>query len=258
MEPEYSREAGNRGGRSRMKWYVILLIAIVLLYAGYSLLIIKHLEIHTISRISPREVALSAGLGQRVNLLTLSENKIRAGINSNRYLIYQRMEKRFPDTLVLYVKERIRCANVQHNGIQYLLDDQGMVLERDAVMALGNTLISVTGLDLRDIRTGNVIVCRQTEQLHSYIAVIEELKAQNYAGEISVINLSDIHNIYLITVSGYTVTVGDDTQMRAKIGTVRAVIEKLREMGKTGGMIQAGAPGVATYSPDDALNIQQH
>jgi cell division septal protein FtsQ len=256
METDNDQPGSRRSRGSRTKWVLVFLLLSVLLYFAFDSLTIRHLEIHSISRISASEVALSAGLDRRANYLTLNERSIRDGINANNYLIYLGMEKRFPDTLILYVKERIGCSSVKHNGIQYVLDDQGMVLERDTVIDLNNAMISVTGLDLRDIRKGKIIVCRQAEQLQSYIALMGELEMQDYVYEISVINLSDMGNIYLVTRSGYTVTVGDSLQMRAKIGTVRAVIEKLKEMGKKGGMIEAGVPGVATYSPDDALNMR--
>ena len=64
-------------------------------------------------------------------------------------------------------------------------------------------------------------------------------------------NLADPDSLYLVTRSGYTVHLGDDTQLRAKIGTVRAVIAKLQEMGKYGGVIEASVPAVATYTPMD-------
>ena len=63
------------------------------------------------------------------------------------------------------------------------------------------------------------------------------------------INIASLDSIYLITQDGYTANIGDAQDLRAKIGTVRAVVSELRRRGLTGGMIEAPVPGQASYRP---------
>ncbi|MBQ6256439.1 MAG: hypothetical protein IJJ60_07615, partial [Clostridia bacterium] len=83
----------------------------------------------------------------------------------------------------------------------------------------------------------------------AYAALFEELEKQGWLSQVSELNFGDPESIYLVTRDGYSARIGDTTRLRAKIGTVRAVVAKLREMGKTGGMLEASIPGEAIYTP---------
>ena len=86
-------------------------------------------------------------------------------------------------------------------------------------------------------------------QLSAYQALIDELYQQNFQNQVAELNLSDPDSLYLVTMDGYTVHLGDTQELRAKIGTVRGVVAKLRDMQRYGGVIEASVPAVATYTP---------
>ena len=96
-----------------------------------------------------------------------------------------------------------------------------------------------------------MIIPGNENQLKSYQAIMTELLAQGYAGEIAELKVSDPEKLYLLTRSGYTIELGDGENLRAKIGTARAVVEKLEAMGYEGGVIDASVPAIATYTPAD-------
>ena len=95
-----------------------------------------------------------------------------------------------------------------------------------------------------------------SSRLTDYMLLMEEIELQGFAGQVSELNLNDQDNLILITVDGYTVRLGDSSSLQAKIGTVRAVIDKLNEMvlngelARKGGVIMAMTPGTAIYDPD--------
>ena len=195
------------------------------------------------------EVIEAAGLQGKVGYFSLNEEKIEQSISENRYLIYQGMEAEFPSTVTLYVRVRQPWVDIQVMGIAYRMDEEGMVLERDGAVSLTGERMVVTGLQPREIRVGQKIIAINPRQQQAYLAVMEELLLQQFYDEISELNLTDPNNLYLITRDGYTIHLGDEEQMQAKIGTVRGVIAKLHEMGKFGGIIEVKVPGEATYSP---------
>ena len=63
------------------------------------------------------------------------------------------------------------------------------------------------------------------------------------------INLTNMDSIYLLSKNGYTANIGTTEDLRAKIGTVRAVTAELKRRGLSGGTIDATVPGQATYRP---------
>lgn len=235
---------------------VTLILTLVLILAAAilvneSVLRIRRVGVIGNARFTWEQVVEAAGLQGGATYFTLNEEKIAAGINANRYLVFEKMEKQFPDSVILYVRERQPRVNVQVMGVAYQMDEDGMVLERLGNVQPDNGLVTVTGLQTREIRVGSVIVTITAQQMSAYRDLIGEVIAQGFAGQVSELNLANPESLYLITTDGYTAHLGDASDLRAKIGTVRAVVEKLREMGKRGGMLEASVPAVATYMPLD-------
>ena len=192
-----------------------------------------------------------SGLDKPVGYFTVSENKVAAGVNSHRYLIFERMEKQFPNRVTLYVHERTPIARVQDMGTEFVLDEEGMVLENFAVGKEDayDGLMFITGLKPKDMRVGQIMQAGTVVQTEAFKALVREVILQGITDEISELNLADPENLYLITVDQYTAHLGNAENLRAKIGTVRAVTAYLRSEGYHGGMMEANIPGEVIYSP---------
>lgn len=238
----------KKPGMRTALWTLLLLTAVaVILYAG--VFRIRTVTVVGNHRVSWDEVVQAAGLGGGVSYFAVDADKIRENLERNRYLVFEGLEKTFPSSLILYVRERTVRANVKAMGVVYQMDEEGMVLERSADNQLRDELPVVTGLQPREILPGRVIIPRTNDQLPVYVTLMRELLLQGYWSEVSELNLADPESIYLITRNGYTVHLGDHENLRAKIGTVRGVVAKLAEMGEYGGIIEASTPAVAVYSP---------
>lgn len=243
--------ARKRPGAASVIGTLLLILAIaVILNEG--LLKIRDVSVVGNQRISWEEVVACAGLERAVGYFTLNETKIARGVETNRYLIYEKMEKHFPNALTIYVKEREICARVQEMGKTYFLADDGMVLEKKENIQCDdedNALLVVTGLKPKEMRVGRIMTAGTTDHMHAYCQLLYELQQQGYLEEISELNVTDPDSLYLITRDGYTAHLGDIEDVRAKIGTVRAVVARLREMGKKNGILEASIPGEVIYTP---------
>lgn len=231
-----------------------VILCLVLLLAG---LVIVHetlLQITTITvvgntHVSRHEILDLAGLNGRVSYLSIKEKDIAAGIDSHVRLSFEALEKQFPNKLTLYVHERIPCANVTVIGTQYLTDETGYVLEKCDANMLDNGLICVTGLNVKRMSVGETLVPSSAEQLLSFYDVVAELQLQGCISQFSELNIADVENLYLVTVDGFTVNLGDRSNMRGKLLTVRGVLRHLQENGYEPGGLDATVPGYATYTP---------
>ena len=257
----------------------LLLLLCLSILLNESVFRIHHVAVVGLETVSWEDAVRAAGLDKPVNYFSVNEEKIRAGINANKDLVFEKLEKQFPDRLVIYVRERVPCAYLQVMGNTYKIDEEGMVLERlpgmvqpagDLITISGfsranarvgqmltapgtvqpaGDLITVTGFSRANVRVGQMLSAQSSDSLEAYTRLMREINLQGIAGEVAELNLADPDSLYLITVDGYTASLGDRTYLRAKIGTVRAVVEKLREMGKTGGMLDASKPGEVIYTP---------
>lgn len=231
---------------------VLILVLAVAVILNETLLKIGPVWVVGNRMFSWEDVIVAAGLDRPVSYFTVSEKKIADGVNSNRYLVFEGLEKHFPNGLTIYLRERVPVARVQEMGADYFLDDEGMVLERESLRANSGQpedMVVVTGLKPKELRVGQFMTAGTADHLKAYRMLLEELEQQGCLSQISELNVTDPESIYLVTRDGYSAHLGDLTSLRAKIGTVRAVVAKLREMGNSGGMLEASIPGEAIYTP---------
>ena len=111
------------------------------------------------------------------------------------------------------------------------------------------SLMFATGLKPKDMRVGQLMQAGTAGQTEAFKALVREVILQGITGEVSELNLADPENLYLITTDKFTAHLGSANDLRAKIGTVRAVIAYLRGVGSDGGMLEADIPGEVVYSP---------
>ena len=228
---------------------VILLLTVAAVFARGSWLRIKNTEVTGLVTYTKERVLAQAKITGSTTYFGLNEDSIRKNIEDDRYLRYIGMEKIWPNGLILHVQERRRLGNVLFMGVQYVISPDGMVLESSNSIDLDNGCVKVTGLDIRDIRFGAPLVCQDETQRETMEQLFEELEIQGVLGQISELNLSSLDSIYLVTLDGYTANIGSSEELRAKVGTVRAVVQELRNRGLQGGMIEATVPGQASYRP---------
>ena len=247
-QPQRSRPK-SRGLWAVLCWLFILAGVGIILYSTLFRLKYANVQVVGVTYRTPQEVVMLAGVKEGDNILLLDEEKIRNNINKDRYLVFQDMQRDYPDGLIIQVFERVPRVNIQSMGVQYTLDGEGMVLEQTQTLQLTEGLIAVTGLQITYSALGRYITCQREGQLAAYRRVLAELLMQETISQISELNLADMDNLYLVSVDGFTIRLGDGGEMQAKIGAMRAVLGYLRENGRVKGSIDVSAPLNPTYSP---------
>ncbi len=238
-------------GRRMLIISCVLLMAVsVAFILRATLFSIRYVRVIGIRNLTWQQVAASAGIDRSSNYFNINENSIREGINANRFLVYERMQKVFPNAVILYVRERQPVASIDYIGVSYIMADDGLILSQTTQLPDEYQLMRVSGLALRDIREGRVPLSTKEGQIEACVALTKEIFAQGFNNEIADINLSEPGSIYLTTRDGYSIHLGAAESLKAKIGTVRAVLPELRKMGRVGGTIEATVWGEATHRPD--------
>ncbi len=256
--PDLSNRASERRewtGKRRIRPFAkmiisLLVIAGVALVLNATLLKIRHIRINGNRSFTAAQVAEQAGLNKDMSYFTVNEAQIRTALERNPYLEFVTLRKQLPGTLVLFIKERAPCANVQGGGIMYLVDENANVLQTFNTSKTGNTLPVVIGMQISEAKPGSRIVSSRIGKVDEYCQVMEELLLQGVVNEFDQINLTDSEHIYLRHRLGYVADLGTPMELMAKIGTLRAVISALQAEGLRNGYIDVTIPGEAIYSPE--------
>ena len=200
-----------------------------------------------------REICDLAGIHTGDNLMSISEEKAAAGINSDRYLIFVRLEKQWPDLVTLVVREREMIAYTVCNAITYVMDQNGMILEESGDPGVIPDLLEIRGFDVsRDPYVGSRLEVRRTGQLEFYRNLCTQLKVMDLTGTIRTCNLSSLDSIFLYTVDGFSVHLGDTDHLHEKLRAMSLVLDWLRDPengGHTGGTIEVANYSEPTYRP---------
>lgn len=200
---------------------------------------------------TPQQVVAASGLVRGRNMISIEEEDVAEAFSKDHTIIFKGMQKEYPNTIYLYIEERKTVAAMQWLGILYTLDGEGIVMKEESGSNIPAGLPLITGLRVSNINVGQQLLVRSPKQLEAYRVILEELQLQMYQSQISEINLSNPENIYLITVEGITVRLGNASYMQAKIGAVRTDMAYLRQLGKTSGILDVTTPEDAKYMPEN-------
>lgn len=200
---------------------------------------------------TPQEVVMASGLVRGRNMITIEEEDVTEALSQDHTIIFKGMQKEYPNTIYLYIEERKTVAAMQWLGILYTLDREGVVMKESTSSTPPAGMPVVTGFRVSNINVGQQLLVRSENQMEAYREIMEELELQMYQSQVAEINLADPSNIYLITVEGVTVRLGDASYMQAKIGAVRTDMAYLRQLGKTSGILDVTIPEDAKYMPED-------
>lgn len=254
--PQYEQEPQLAEGEEAMSTHArlpklvagVLLVIGILMVLRFQVFTIRNVSVQGLINVPWQTAAKNARLDQSPFYFTLSEDKVREGINQNRYLDFESMTKIFPNAVILKVRERTPFAFFTHLGVGYVLAQDGMVLEQTRELKVGNDLIQVHGLSVWGLQSpGSMPTSTDPAQAESLISLFAELQLWGFASQVSSVDITQSLYLSMQTRDGYTINLGGADALHAKIGTVSSVVGELRRRMMTGGIIEATLPGEATY-----------
>ncbi len=248
MEPGEEQEVQQTASPVLRMMVVVLAILGVMILLRVFVFTIRNIHISGLNAMTQEQAVAPSGLNRGLFFFTLKEDTVKESINKNRYLQYLGMEKVFPNGLSIRVLERRQFAFFTHLGVGYVLSQDGMILEQTRDLKTGADLILVNGLSVWGQQSpGAYPASTDPSQTESLIRLFEELIAWGFDSQIASIDIAQSLNISMQTKDGYTINLGAEEHLHAKVGTVYSVVNELRRRQMTGGIIEATLPGEATY-----------
>lgn len=228
---------------------VVILLLILLAgmgFLGYHLLNIKTIEVSGCEKKTPEYVVRLSGLAIGTNILKIDDAHIRESIEKDPYLKFIKIERIFPDKAVIVIGERKPAALMKAQGTHLLLDSEGYVLEmKDDVSGLKYPVVD--GIDISSCAIGKQIGFVDKAQQLAMQTLVNEIYAKDADSFIAEIDLININDIRLKSVSGIKISFGNYGMLEKKILWIKKVLEKLQAEGKSGGTLDVSSGDSATY-----------
>ena len=250
------KKTARKEKRKPRKGWVFLGTAALLaaLWAGiyYGLFAVRSIQVTGNSQIPASEVIRLSGIRTGMPILSISATDVEQRMKQNPVLKFRYLEKELPGNVVLAVREREACCWMTWNGILYTMDKQQMVLfETEDLTVRPAELVRVDGLDIRSTAmVGQQLVLDSREQREIFTNLFLEMKVLGCTAMIEEADLSNISSLILTTRDGFTVALGDGSNIHAKLRAMLITREELLNRGYQGGVINVILPETPVFSPE--------
>ena len=266
-----SQPAESETHPGQLRWILlgvgVFLIAAILILR-FAIFSIQEITVIGNSEIPAEEIIRISGIRQGDGILTLNEKDVETRLESDYRLQFRYLQKTLPHTVTISVREREECCWLIYSGILYITDKNRMILyetqtmppedededkwtkDQKELLPRLNGLVEVQGLKIRSgYQVGQTMMLTTLEQQNVFSELFLEMKVLNCTPVIKQADLVDVQSLMLQTWDGFTVSMGDMTNLHAKLRSMLLVREKLLSMGKNKGTINVVNPVSPFYSP---------
>ena len=234
---------------------VLAVLAALLVLACSQVFKVRGILVVGNRNISKEDVIALSGVQEGDNLLSLSDAELKKKLEKNWYIEYFGHEFDYRGTLTLHVNERMGMGVVNVFGLYYVVDSSGMVLEcagsvyPDTVAGpkLNNLILD----DNSRVTVGERLPVRDSGQLEAVQRVLTALDNTNMLGRVSLLDVKNLDNMYLMTTDGARIVLGDDAKLETKLLIAREVLAVREPLGTVkGAKIDVSSAKEAHYIPD--------
>ena len=207
---------------------VVAVVAVLLVLVCSRVFIVRDVMVVGNRNLLREEVVTQSGVVIGDNLLSISSQKLREKLEQNRYIEYLGHGFDYRGTLTLRINERLGMAVVNELGLYYVLDADGMVLEV-AGSAYPTEVAGprVTGFEIDPnsrITVGEKMPVHDRAQLEGMQLVVSAMEETNMLARTSLLDVSNMENMYIMTAEGAKVVLGDTSGMMTKLLIAREVL----------------------------------
>lgn len=230
----------------------VLLMAVTILFAS-PLFSVQEIRVAGNSRVSAEEIISRSGLTIGMNRFSLNADQVMNRVEGNHYLICELVHMPEWNTVEIRVREREVVAVIDYNGLMYFADNRGMILEEfsnRSSIAMADKIL-VVGLDIRRCDVGRTVTLSDVGQLDVYNEILVELKVMGGLDMIEELDMSTMESIFLTTRDGYSVRLGNGTEIHQKLRSMLLTLDALRKGGYGVGSIDVSAPINPTFVPEE-------
>ena len=228
-----------------------VLVTAVILVLRFAVFSIKEIRVNGNQHIAAEEIIRVSGVRRGDSIITLNEDEVKRRIQSDYRMRFGYIAREMPDKVILSVREREPCCWITYCGIMYVMDKNRMVLyESENAADQPIDLVEVKGLEVRsNTVVGQPVILGNDMQQSVFTELFMEMKVLGCTNMIAQADLSNTDSLLLTTRDGYTVGMGDSTNIHAKLRSMLLVRLKLNEMGEFGGTINVSKLETPIYTP---------
>jgi len=200
--------------------YLLLLLMLVsvtgIAFAGADVFSIEKITILGNNEFMYNDILRLSGLSAGQNILKLDKELAQSRIQIEPHIEVISISTRFPDEVIITVRERKAIAFTEYLSSCIMFDAEGIALEvRDPDEVHG--YIEVRGLNMQGFVLGEELLVDEEYRLDALKRVLAEVKAQGLENDISKISVEDANDVRMISDAGLSIRLGQAVEVDKKL-----------------------------------------
>lgn len=254
-----SRKAGKTK-KSKSRGIVIVLLLLVVFFAlgflGYKTLRVAHIDIEGNEYITNDEITALSSIEMGEHLLSLDLAEIENAVSKQPYLEVLSVERKFPNTACIAVRERKKDAVLQYMEQAIFIDRTGRVLEIRSGVNIGDMLV-VKGMSISGFSVGEPISVHDEYQKAVLVKVLGALYDSKQDGWYTAVDMTNPVDIWLESRSNIKVLIGQASDLLNQLETAGKALSACEGREISGGVLDVTNSYTAAYTPPEPTIVPE-
>ncbi|BBB93258.1 MAG TPA: FtsQ-type POTRA domain-containing protein [Methylomusa anaerophila] len=206
-------------------WLAIFAVLItIFLFINSSYFFVGVVQVEGSKYIASEEVLRIANIPERVNIFRLNTAEIKNRLVNDLRIAEADVNRRFPATVVISIKERQPLAFVASQYGFVEIDKQGIVLA--ALKNLKQTKAPIiTGIRLGNVYVGDQVSTGELQSVLTYLTALDE----ETLNQLSEVNIKSANELIVYTVSATSIRLGSPDRLVDKAKLTGDILREIKE-----------------------------
>ena len=236
----------NKRGKFAIYAFILLVILFIYICISSSIFELKQIEVDGNSKITKSDIIKIGDIETGKNIFKYNLNDVEKKLLVNPYIKYVKVSRKFPDKLVITIKENSEYAIIKEGASYIYIGENGLVLSEQKDIKNKNIPL-VSGIEIKNKKL-NTKIKINSEKSNDIILAIDTLKNNNMSRKIESIKINK-NKMYMKTDDNTNIVLKIDEDIEYNINRLKAILVDLKSNNKKGGNIDLTSKEQAIYSP---------
>lgn len=218
--------------KNGMILFIFLLAVLCILAVKLPYFAIKNVEVFGNKSIKNSEVKTSSKIYKGNNIFYINLYEAKKNILENPYIGNVSIKRKLPSTIVINVVERNAVYYVEYDSKFYIIDSNGVLLEKKASIKNMN-LVEIKGVNVSGCEIGNEIKDKNTRKIDTLKTIGSLISQSNVYFGIKSVDVSSLIDIKAY-VNNMAIKLGSTDDMRGKLNKSLNIIKQQNLADKKG------------------------
>lgn len=236
----------NKRGKFAIYAFILLVILFIYICISSSIFELKQIDVDGNSKITKSDIIKIGDIETGKNIFKYNLNDVEKKLLVNPYIKYVKVSRKFPDKLVITIKENSEYAIIKEGASYIYIGENGLVLSEQKDIKNKNIPL-VSGIEIKNKKL-NTKIKINSDKSNDIILAIDTLKKNNMSRKVESIKINK-NKMYMKTDDNTNIVLKIDEDIGYNINRLKAILVDLKSNNKKGGNIDLTSKEQAIYSP---------